>query len=273
LRVAYLTAWPLPDGTVAFRDDIYQLDQTGFTVGQPLPPGELSEEGLRYVLKPIPRQLSQVDAAEAEGIGIFGNRKTTRVTPLIPRRAKPIAGEDQTGDEKVSDLGIFGKKKPASGASIIKSNQPVVAEKKTPFFTTEDKPESGVKTGKKFTLFGAASKASKNAETKTTKPLFKSNFASAKKERGKPFSFFNSKKVAKAEPETSGPSNIANLAPATTARKPKFKKIKVTAQKPAGLQCTILNGVAQPGCKGVKKVKTVRIKSKLRAKPAAASLR
>jgi peptidoglycan hydrolase-like protein with peptidoglycan-binding domain len=273
LRVAYLTAWPLPDGTVAFRDDIYQLDQTGFTVGQPLPPGELSDEGLRYVLKPIPRQLAQVDAAEAEGIGIFGNRKTTRVAPFIPGRTKPLASEDKAGDDDVSNVGIFGKKKPGLAPTIIKSNQPVVAEKKKPFFTADDKPASDVKTGKKFTLFGAASKSAKTADDKPSKPLFKSNFASAKKGRGKPFSFFNSKKVAKAEPETSGPSNIVNLAPATTARKTKFKKTKVIAQKPAALQCTILNGVAQPGCKGVKKVKTVKLKTKLRAKPAAASLR
>jgi L,D-transpeptidase YcbB len=70
LRVVYLTAWPIGN-TVAFRDDVYGLDQTGFTVGQPMPVGETSPEGLRYVLKPIPRTQAQVDADE--GFGFFKN--------------------------------------------------------------------------------------------------------------------------------------------------------------------------------------------------------
>jgi murein L,D-transpeptidase YcbB/YkuD len=59
LRVAYLTAWP-SGGQVAFRNDIYDLDRTGFTVGQPMPIGE-SHEGLRYTLKPIPRIAAESD--------------------------------------------------------------------------------------------------------------------------------------------------------------------------------------------------------------------
>ncbi len=74
LRVAYLTAWPSAAGTVSFRNDVYQLDGTGFVVGQPMPVGEMSPDGLRFVLKPLPRQQS-VDAAEAEGFGLFGTRK------------------------------------------------------------------------------------------------------------------------------------------------------------------------------------------------------
>ncbi len=70
LRVAYLTAWPASKGTVAFRNDVYKMDGSGFTVGQPMPVGETSPDGLRYVLKPLPRQIP-VDAAEAEGFGLF----------------------------------------------------------------------------------------------------------------------------------------------------------------------------------------------------------
>ena len=44
LRVAYLTAWPVGE-TVAFRSDIYELDSSGFTVGQPMPVGEESDDG------------------------------------------------------------------------------------------------------------------------------------------------------------------------------------------------------------------------------------
>lgn len=54
LRVAYLTAWPTANGTVAFRNDIYQMDGSGFTVGQPMPVGMMSPDGQRFVLKPLP---------------------------------------------------------------------------------------------------------------------------------------------------------------------------------------------------------------------------
>lgn len=37
LRLAYLTAWATPDGNVHFRPDFYELDDTGFVVGQPDP--------------------------------------------------------------------------------------------------------------------------------------------------------------------------------------------------------------------------------------------
>lgn len=75
LRVGYLTAWPTSNGTVAFRRDIYDMDKSGFTVGQPMPVGEKSPDGQRYVLKPLPRQIP-VDAAEAEGFNLFGFRST-----------------------------------------------------------------------------------------------------------------------------------------------------------------------------------------------------
>jgi len=72
LRVAYLTAWPTREGVAAFRPDIYELDGTGFVVGQPLPVGE-SSGGKRYVLKPVPRSLAAVDADEATGFAsLFG---------------------------------------------------------------------------------------------------------------------------------------------------------------------------------------------------------
>jgi L,D-transpeptidase YcbB len=73
LRVAYLTAWPVGN-TVAFRRDVYGLDGTGFVVGQPLPEGETSADGQRFVLKPVERKAAAVEAAEAEGFGLFGSR-------------------------------------------------------------------------------------------------------------------------------------------------------------------------------------------------------
>ena len=88
LRVTYLTAWPTAGGTVAFRKDIYNMDSSGFTVGQPMPVGETSPDGLRYVLKPLPRQLS-VDAAEAEGsnfFSLFGRKSTPAASNYGPKK-------------------------------------------------------------------------------------------------------------------------------------------------------------------------------------------
>jgi hypothetical protein len=60
LRTVYLTAWPSGNGLVNFRDDIYDLDHTEFVVGQPLPPGETSDGGQRFILKPVVREASAV---------------------------------------------------------------------------------------------------------------------------------------------------------------------------------------------------------------------
>ncbi|WP_373505640.1 L,D-transpeptidase family protein [Aestuariivirga sp.] len=78
LRVAYLTSWPTRDGVAAFRSDVYQLDGTGFVVGQPLPVGE-TQGGKRYVLKPIPRSLEAVDADEAVGFASIFRRSSDRI--------------------------------------------------------------------------------------------------------------------------------------------------------------------------------------------------
>ncbi len=88
LRVAYLTAWPAAGGTVAFRNDIYQMDGSGFTVGQPMPVGEMSPDGKRFVLKPLPRAVS-IDAAEADGSGFFGGHAAAGKQPSLFNSAKP----------------------------------------------------------------------------------------------------------------------------------------------------------------------------------------
>ncbi len=103
LRVAYLTAWPAGGGTVAFRNDIYELDGSGFTVGQPMPLGETSPDGQRYVLKPIPRQPASVEAAEAEGFGLFGGMSSKNRT----------AASSKKPDAKTTTAPITATSKPA----------------------------------------------------------------------------------------------------------------------------------------------------------------
>ncbi len=53
LRWMYLTAWTTEDGRVHFRPDVYELDATGFVVGQPLPLGQ-GQGSLRWTMEPIP---------------------------------------------------------------------------------------------------------------------------------------------------------------------------------------------------------------------------
>jgi hypothetical protein len=100
LRVAYLTAWPTANGTIAFRRDIYGMDSSGFTVGQPMPVGEKSPDGLRYVLKPLPRQLP-VDVAEAEGFHLFG--RSTKKANGISGLKTNIFGKSLLTATKVSN--------------------------------------------------------------------------------------------------------------------------------------------------------------------------
>ncbi len=111
LRVTYLTAWPVGN-TVAFRSDVYGLDGTGFVVGQPLPEGEVSEEGQRFVLKPVPRSAKAVEAAEAEGIGLFGRKV-----------AKSNAGQ------KTKKVNAFYDDE-ADGVTLVSAKKP---DKKLPF--------------------------------------------------------------------------------------------------------------------------------------------
>lgn len=105
LRVVYLTAWPASKNTVAFRRDVYDLDSSGFTVGQPMPVGELSPDGKRFVLKPLPRQIA-VDAAEAEGFGLFKTGKSKAIFKTAGQKSlfgKPLLSTNTKPSKTVVD--------------------------------------------------------------------------------------------------------------------------------------------------------------------------
>ncbi len=133
LRVAYLTAWPVGN-TVAFRNDIYGLDGTGFVVGQPLPDGEVSDEGQRFVLKPIPRSAKAVEAAEAEGIGLFG-KKFKKPTAAI--KTKKLIELSEDADVEIAD--------------IARTKKP---EKRLPFAVKKAEPTEKKKAGVKKVVPG-----------------------------------------------------------------------------------------------------------------------
>jgi peptidoglycan hydrolase-like protein with peptidoglycan-binding domain len=117
LRVTYLTAWPTSDGTVAFRGDVYGLDGTGFVVGQPLPVGEKTASGERFVLKPVPRQLAQIDEAEADGFFWFGKRSRkdesaadARSTSSFGKKSKTASFFNRDDDSKDAKKKLVKKK-------------------------------------------------------------------------------------------------------------------------------------------------------------------
>jgi L,D-transpeptidase YcbB len=118
LRVVYLTAWPTQSGTVAFRNDVYELDGTGFVTGQPMPVGELSPDGQRFVLKPLPRLVEQVDDSGGGGVAPIGSS------------SKKVLG---TGKPDAAKLKVDpqAEAKPKAGA---KSNLATATDKKKPGF-------------------------------------------------------------------------------------------------------------------------------------------
>lgn len=137
LRVTYLTAWPVGN-TVAFRPDVYELDGTGFIVGQPLPVGELSDEGQRFVLKPQPRKPAAVDADEFEGFDFFSKRRkgVTNASAVVgdvpgtPRKRRSLFGG--LYEEQPSTSGsVAANKKAVSNASTKKAAEPLKKPKAT----------------------------------------------------------------------------------------------------------------------------------------------
>lgn len=74
VRTVYLTAWANGAGQMNFRPDVYDLDDTGFVVGQPLAPGELSDDGQRYVLKAQVYKVEEVPD-QPQSFSIFSPRR------------------------------------------------------------------------------------------------------------------------------------------------------------------------------------------------------
>jgi hypothetical protein len=148
LRWVYLTAWANTGAHVNFRPDIYKLDGTGFVVGQPLAPGEYSEDGQRFILKaPPPR----AQAAYPPVDDTFDFFKPRRKSASVFKR-KPALEDDEdiaptflfSNKKKRPSLFNFGKKDTAANK---KKKKPVTED-------DDDSPEStrsvisGLKGGK-----------------------------------------------------------------------------------------------------------------------------
>ncbi len=159
LRVAYLTAWPV-GGTVAFRKDIYDLDSSGFTVGQPMPVGEESPEGLRYTLKPIPRLVAQSDGDGGFSFFSFGKSSKGRPKGSSFFDSSPST-DDGFGPAKTTTksviLGLNAPSKPSA--------RPAKADAKSKAKTAAKKPETATKS----IILGLNGTDGKTASTKSKK--------------------------------------------------------------------------------------------------------
>jgi L,D-transpeptidase YcbB len=143
LRVTYLTAWPVGN-TVAFRNDVYGLDGTGFVTGQPMPVGELSDDGQRFVLKPVPRKAAAVEAAEAEGFTIFsGTKKSAKKAKLAPDEAVPAAPLASKKKQKsvLPEVIVESTPKKTKAASVFAST---TSDKKTDKTSAKKKNYTGL---------------------------------------------------------------------------------------------------------------------------------
>jgi murein L,D-transpeptidase YcbB/YkuD len=84
VRWVYLTAWVTDDGSVNFRPDIYDLDATGFVVGQPLPVGQ-GVGSQRWVTKPLPYGYDDGGAVAASIDGAIEEPKQSGPIQIIKK--------------------------------------------------------------------------------------------------------------------------------------------------------------------------------------------
>jgi hypothetical protein len=220
LRVAYLTAWPAKNGVAAFRPDVYELDGSGFVVGQPLPVGE-KIDGQRYVLKPIPRLQQDIDTDDGFGFASLFRRDLNRSSgdSLINVKAK------QEAERQKAEKAKLAKKKADEKAKLAKKK----ADEKARL--AKKKADEKAKLAKK--------KADEKAKLAKQKAAKKARLAKADAKDAK------TKKVVKKESATAA----AKKPDAKTAAAAKKNQTAKTAAKKASDCKPGSDGKLPAGCK------------------------
>ncbi len=164
LRVAYLTAWPADGGVVAFRNDIYNLDKSGFVTGQPFDVADTS--GPRFTLKPIPRSPSAVDADEYFGFSLFRFSGSKNQEGMNDKKTKTAAfssdTKKNTSVNKSTGKSVFMSSKDQAKAKKIADKELAAAKKKVASKSTKTKVAAK-----------AEKPAAKKPAAKSTKPVVK----------------------------------------------------------------------------------------------------
>lgn len=223
LRVVYLTAWPNANGEVQFRNDVYKLDGSGFVVGQPL---DTEMTGERFVLKPIARTASAVDADEASGFSLFkftpskGAKTADQVTQKVASNGNSKA--PVTATSKPSLFGNWQNGKQGAGAAkTTKTAQSSSKPRSTLFMSSADAAKYKKDQAKKDAAAKKAGVKSKTAPDKA-KP------DKAKLDKAKP----DKAKLDKAKPDKAKLDKVVpdkGKASATTAASDKPKDAKAAA--------------------------------------------
>ena len=233
LRVAYLTAWPALNGVAAFRPDVYELDGTGFVVGQPLPVGE-KINGQRYVLKPIPRLQQDIDTNDGFGFASLFRSRDEVLGPGMNRKSsdslistssikakkeaeRQKAEKAKLEKKKADEKARLAKKKADEKAKLAKKKadeKAKLAKKKAAEKAKLAKADPKDAKPKKVAKKDAAVAAAKKPDTKS---------ASAKKD-AKPAA----KKAPSCKPGTDG-KLPAGCTAAASAKKPEPKPEKTAA--------------------------------------------
>ena len=125
VRTIYLTSWVNGAGQVNFRPDVYDLDDTGFVVGQPLAPGEYSDDGKRYVLKAKVYEVEDVPE-QPESFGFFNSRRKSKTQKASfngddDSRNKPFGFFNmrrKTDDRRTTNDSFFSTKKAKAKKSL-----------------------------------------------------------------------------------------------------------------------------------------------------------
>ncbi len=248
LRVAYLTAWPTRDGVAAFRPDVYELDGTGFVVGQPLPVGT-KQNGQRYVLKPIPRTPDAVDADEAIGFASLFRRGRDRETTsgVPPRRSsddalveletpkKKSAAKAKVAARKAKPGEASGKRyvrDPVDGSFKLVESEPTGSKKKV---AKKGSDKSKTVTAKKVVKKDKTVAAAKKPDAKSADAKKVLAEAVAPKAGTKPKAGEKAKTASKKPAECKAAADgklPQGCKPSASAKKPAAKPEKTTAAKP-----------------------------------------
>ncbi len=215
LRVAYLTAWPAKGGVAAFRDDVYEMDGTGFVVGQPLPVGD-KVDGQRFVLKPIPYLQDDIDTNDGYGFlnALFRGKNAENEV------VKP--GQNKQGGDALINLGGKPAAKTAAASKTAKAKGRATTRKYL-FGSSKDGIASDASSTTTMTTTTKGGKK-KIVQKKGAKPAA----TAAASKTAKPAS----KTAAKPATTTSKTKTAATGTAATTAKKPATTAAAATPAKP-----------------------------------------